>query len=310
MEEYITVFGSFVVDLMARASHLPVEGETVKANYFKMGPGGKGFNQGIAASKAGAKTFIVTKLGEDEFANVALDTMKELKMDTDYVFRTSKIHTGTALIMVDENTSNNKIMVTSGACGEIDDSDISKIEELIKNSKFLLTQLETNLDAVYKVIEIANKYNVPIILDPAPAAEVSKEILAKLFIFTPNEVEAEFYTGIKLDCKENIEKAALKLRSYGVKNIVITLGSRGVYVYSDDKGKFIDSYKVDAVDTTGAGDAFSGGLVAALAENKDLDEAVKFANAVAAISVTSIGTTPAMPKREEVNKFLEEHNEN
>lgn len=306
MKKHITVVGSFVVDLMARAPHLPVEGETVKSNMFKIGPGGKGFNQGVAAKKAGADITMVTKLGKDDFANIALDTLKELNMTTEYIFQTSKTHTGTALIMVDENTSENKIMVTSGACGNITKDDLQKIRHLIKNSAYLLTQLETNLDSIEYVIDIAHEYNVPVVLNPAPVQTVSDDMLEKVSIITPNEVEASILTGIEVKTVEDASKAAKVFYDKGVEQVVITLGSKGVYVYTKDKEKLIPSYKVNAIDTTGAGDAFNGGLVAALAEGKDIWEASRFANALEAIAVTRLGTTPAMPTREEVDTFIQE----
>ncbi len=306
MKKHITVVGSFVVDLMARAPHLPVEGETVKSNMFKIGPGGKGFNQGVAAKKAGADITMVTKLGKDDFANIALDTLKELNMTTEYIFQTSKTHTGTALIMVDENTSENKIMVTSGACGNITKDDLQEVRHLIKNSAYLLTQLETNLDSIEYVIDIAHEYNVPVVLNPAPVQAVSDEMLEKVSIITPNEVEASILTGIEVKTVKDASKAAKVFYDKGVEQVVITLGSKGVYVYTKDKEELIPSYKVNVIDTTGAGDAFNGGLVAALAEGKDIWEASRFANALAAIAVTRLGTTPAMPTREEVDAFIQE----
>lgn len=154
MKQHITVFGSFVVDLMARAPHLPVPGETVKSSMFRMGPGGKGFNQGVAAHKAGADMTMVTKLGTDLFADVALNKLKEEKMSADYVFVTKGEPTGAALIMVDAKTSQNQIMVTPGACGTIDDADVEKMKPLLKRSGWLLTQLETNVDAIEKVLDL------------------------------------------------------------------------------------------------------------------------------------------------------------
>ena len=307
MQGHITVFGSFVVDLMSRAPHLPVPGETVKGSMFKMGPGGKGFNQGVAAKKAGANMTMVTKLGQDAFGRIALDTMKSLHMDTDKIFLSSQDGTGTALIMVDENTSQNSIMVTSGACGKITPQDISSIEGSIKNSQFLLTQLETNLDAMEAVVSIAYRSGVKVVLNPAPIQPISDDLLKMVYIITPNEVEAEILTGIPVDGEENAKKAAQYFFEKGIKNVVITLGKRGVFVADQYRQKIIPVPKVNVIDTTGAGDAFNGGLVTALAEGKDLWEAAKFANALASIAVTRLGTSPAMPYREEIDQFMEEH---
>ncbi|PKM49330.1 MAG: ribokinase [Firmicutes bacterium HGW-Firmicutes-7] len=307
MAKKVTVFGSFVVDLMARTPHLPVPGETVKGSMFKMGPGGKGFNQGVAAHKAGATVSMITKLGKDTFANVALDAMKELNMDTSKVFITEKTETGSALILVDEKTSQNEIVVVLGACNTISDEEVDSIADIVKDCEYLLTQLETNTSAIERVIDIAYKNKVKVILNTAPIQPISDDILGKVDLITPNEVEAEILTGICIDGEENAKKAAAWFFAKGVKNVLITLGGRGVFIATKEKQEIIPAYKVNAIDTTGAGDAFNGGLVAALAEGKDLWEAAKFANALAAIAVQRLGTTPAMPTRVEIDEFIAKH---
>jgi ribokinase len=289
---------------MARTPHLPVPGETVKGSLFKMGPGGKGFNQGVAAHKAGAEVAMITKLGRDAFAGVALDAMKALNMDTSNLLYTDETETGSALIIVDEVTSQNEIVVVLGACNTITDEEVESMTEIIKGSEYLLTQLETNTSAVDKVIDIAHKNNVKVILNTAPVQPISDEILSKVDLITPNEVEAEILTGICIDSEENAKKAADWFFAKGVKNVMITLGGRGVFIAANNKQEIIPAYKVNAIDTTGAGDAFNGGLVAALAEGKDLWEAAKFANALAAVAVQRLGTTPAMPTRKEIQDFI------
>ena len=303
----VTVFGSFVVDLMGRTPHLPVPGETVKGSMFKMGPGGKGFNQGVAAHKAGADVTMVTKLGKDSFANVALDAMKELNMKQDHVFVTEEAETGCALILVDENTSQNEIVVLLGACNTITDEEVDSLTDVLKDSEYLLTQLETNVSAANRVIDIAYRNNTKVILNTAPVQPVDNETLKKVYLITPNEVEAEILTGIPVDSKENADKAADWFFEKGVENVLITLGGRGVYIATKEKREIIPAYHVEAIDTTGAGDAFNGGLVAALAEGKDLWEAAGFANALAAVAVQRLGTTPAMPTREEIEQFIKEN---
>lgn len=300
----VTVFGSFVVDLMARADHLPVPGETVKSTLFKLGPGGKGFNQAVAANKAGANVNLVTKLGRDSFADVALDKLKEENMSTDSIFFSEEESTGTALIMVDENTSENQIMVTLGACSTFDQNDIDRIEPLIKESSFVLTQLETNVDAIVKVIKLAYDNNIPVVLDPAPIQDIDDDLLKMVEIITPNEVEASILTGVKIENVEDAKTAAKILLDKGVEKVVITLGSLGVLVYTEERHEAIENFKVDVLDTTGAGDAFNGGFITALAEGKDIFEAAKFGRAVANLSVTKLGTSVAMPTREEVDKFI------
>ncbi|MDF2590546.1 MAG: ribokinase [Clostridia bacterium] len=307
MNSKITVFGSFVVDLMGRSPHLPVPGETVKGSIFKMGAGGKGFNQAVAAHKAGADVTMITKLGRDTFANVALDTMKELGMDTGHLFYNETEGTGIALIIVDENTSQNEIVVVSGSCNTITKEDIKTVEDVIKASKYVLLQFEVNADANERVINFAHENGVKVVLNTAPVQPIEDSLLAKVDIVTPNEVEAEALTGICVDSLEAAKKAAKVFFDKGVKEVVITLGSRGVFISSNGREEIVPSFKVDAIDTTGAGDAFNGGFLAALAEGKDVWEAARFASALAALSVQRLGTTPAMPTREEIDQFLKEH---
>lgn len=298
------VFGSFVVDLMARTPHLPKPGETVKGSMFKMGPGGKGFNQGVAAHKAGADIIMCTKLGRDTFANVATNAMEELNMSTENLLYSEDVETGSALIMVDENTSQNEIVVVLGACNTITDAEVISLEHIIKDCDYILTQLETNVSAVVKIIDLAEKNGVKVILNTAPIQEIDYKLYKKIHLITPNEVEAEILTGIEIKTLDNAREAAAWFRDKGVEDVIITLGHRGVFVSSDNKEEIIPAYKVEAVDTTGAGDAFNGGLLAALTEGKDIWESAKFANALAALSVQKLGTTPSMPTREEIETFL------
>ena len=306
MKEKITVFGSFVVDLMGRTPHLPVPGETVKGSLFKQGAGGKGFNQAIAAHKAGGDVAMATKLGRDSMAQVATDAMDLVGMPKDYLFYHPEAHTGIALIMVDENTSQNMIVIVPGACATITEQDIASVEERIKESAYLLLQLEVNQDANEKAAALARANGVKVIINTAPYQPVSDDFIKGAYLVTPNEVEAEGLTGIKVTDLASADKAAQVLFNKGVENVLITMGSQGVYLNTKGHSEIIPAYKVNAVDTTGAGDAFNGGLVAGLAEGKSLRDAAAFANAVAALSVQKLGTTPSMPTREEIDAFVKE----
>ena len=307
MKSKITVFGSFVVDLMARTPSLPIPGETVKGSMFKMGAGGKGFNQCVAAHKAGADVVMCTKLGKDTFADVALNTMTELNMPKDYIFTDDTLATGIALILVDENTAQNEIVIVSGACGSITDADIAKVAPRIKESEYILLQLEVNQDANEKVAKMAKDAGVKVIVNTAPYQPVTAEFLSGCYLVTPNEVEAELMTGVHVEDLESAKKAAEVFRAKGVANVLITLGGMGVFVSSEGREEIIPAYHVDAIDTTGAGDAFNGGLLAALSEGKPLWEAAAFANALAALSVQKLGTTPSMPTRAEIDAFIQAH---
>jgi len=235
--------------------------------------------------------------------------MKNLKMNADYIFQTDEAETGAALIMVDENTSQNEIVVVLGSCNQITDQEVDSLSPVLEESEYLLIQLETNVSAVERIVALAEKKGVKVILNPAPVQKISDTVLSKIDIITPNEVEAEILTGIPVTDEENAKKAADWFMDKGVKSVIITLGGRGVYVASEEQRKLIPAFKVNAIDTTGAGDAFNGGLVTALAEGKDLFEASRFANALAALSVQKIGTTPSMPIRSEIEAFLENNKE-
>jgi len=300
----ITVMGSFVVDLMARAPHLPQTGETVKGDGFLVGPGGKGSNQGVAAFKAGAEVDMITKIGRDHFGQIALDSFQGEGMNIDYVMQDEELGTGAALIMVDETTGDNKILVTPGACSNITTEDIERAREAIETNAVLLTQLETNLEAVERSIAIASAKGVKIILNPAPARAVPDSLLALVDILTPNEVEASILSGVTISTPEDASAAAANLIERGVRSVIITMGSQGLLAKTEKEERFIPCFEVDAVDATGAGDAFSGALACAIAEGKSFFEAAEFANVAAALSVTKIGTAPAMPGRQEIDRAI------
>lgn len=308
MKKKIVVFGSFVVDLMSRASHLPTAGETVKGTLFKSGPGGKGFNQCVAAKLLGADVEMITKLGKDDFSKFATEAMDKINLSKDKLLYSDEYSTGAALIMVDEKTGQNQILVVSGACDHITVEEVNSYSDLLKESDYLLTQLETNMSSIERMVDLAYENNVKVILNTAPVQPISDELLSKIDIITPNEVEAQILTGIKVDSKESADLAAKWFFERKVKNVLITLGSRGVYVNTGEKSMIIDSYKVNAIDCTGAGDAYNGGFVASLAEGNDIWYAAKYANAVGALSTLKIGTTPAMPNRITVDKFIKDNN--
>lgn len=309
MSKKAVVFGSFVVDLMSRGPHLPSPGETVKGTNFAMGPGGKGFNQCVAAHKAGADVTMMTKLGEDEFSKVCLNTMDSLGMDKKHVIKTNESTTGTALIMVDENTAENQILVVPAACTEITDDEVESLKETLKDAEYVLTQLETNISAVEKLVEISKETKTKVILNTAPIQKIDEGMLKDIYMVTPNEVEAQSLTGVKVTDLNSADEAAKWFMDRGVKKVIITLGRNGVYVNDGEKSDIIPAFKVQAIDTTGAGDAFNGGLLAGLSEGMDIWEASKFGNVVGALSVQKLGTTPSMPTREEIDEFRRSRND-
>jgi ribokinase len=300
MPRKIVVFGSFVVDLTSRAGRLPVPGETVIGSVFKLGPGGKGSNQAVAAHRAGADVTLVTKVGRDVFGQVAKDFYKSEGMDTRLILEDDTVETGTALIMVDDMHGQNMILVVSGACGHITEEDIALASGAIEGCDILLLQLEINLDALAKVVALARARGKRIILNTAPAQAIPDELLAMVDIVTPNETEAGLLTGIAVDNMDGARAAAKVFLGKGVKNVVITMGSRGAYVTDGAGEEIIPPLSVNVVDTTGAGDAFSGGFAMALAEGYSLFDAARYGNVTGALAVTKKGTAPAMPFREDI----------
>ena len=300
----IVVLGSFVADLTSRQKGLPRPGETILGNSFTVGAGGKGSNQAVAAHRAGANVILSTKLGHDMFADIALDFYKKEGIPVDYVFRDDTLSTGIALIMVDEVSAQNLIVVVPSACMNLLPGEIDIVSGAIRSADILLVQMEINPEATFSAINIAHTAGVPVLFNPAPAGFVPDEVFHKITVITPNETEAEALTGIEVATKEDAGRAAKILQKKGVENVIITMGDRGAVLMTPEAETWIDSIAVDAVDTTGAGDAFNGGLAAALSEGMDLIRATKFANCVGALSVTRRGTAPAMPYRSEIDALM------
>ena len=302
----ISVLGIYVADLVFFGKKIPVEGETILGNNFVIGPGGKGSNQAVAAAKAGVKTYFISKIGDDQFGEMAIKIYDEAKVDYSNVIISKKYSTGAAGIMVNEETGANAINVFPGAAGAITNNDIDKAEEAIKNSKIFLTQLEAPKDTVMYAIKKAKDLGVQTILNPAPAADIDKSIFPYIDYFTPNETEASFYVNHPVETHDDASKAASKLLEMGIKNVIITLGEKGAYFANVNEtfSSPIANLSNPVVDTTGAGDAFNAGFAAALTENQGIREAIAFASATAGLSTTKIGTAKSMPSREEIDKII------
>lgn len=302
----IFVLGSFVVDLACYTPHLPVAGETVFAGPFRMGAGGKGSNQAIAASRAGGNVYFMTKLGSDDFGDMARRTFMTENVDCRHVVEDTEHETGAALIMVDENTAENMITVSVGACNHITEAEVQECADDIAASNIFLTQLETNMEATLEGIRIASEHRVPVVLNPAPVQQLEHSIYPYIDYITPNETEASKLTGIEVIDVKSAEAAAGIFIARGVKNVVITLGAEGAFVCTKEGLKeHVPPFNAGkAVDTTGAGDAFNGGFVTALSEGKEIVDAVRFGCATAAISVTKQGTAVSMPRREKIEALL------
>lgn len=297
----VAILGVFVADTAYRADRMPRMGETILGNSFALGPGGKGSNQAVACARIGAETHMISKLGKDDFAKLALDTWSEAGV-IPHVDQVSETYTGAAYIFIEESSGDNAIIIAPGAAALISAADIDAQSGLITGSDVFVTQLEQPMDAAVRALEIAKTAGVTTILNPAPAATLPDGMLALCDYVTPNETECEALTGIAVDTEDEAAKACAALRDLGVTTPIITMGERGAYL--DGHGMVPAISAGDVVETTGAGDAFNGGFAAALAEGKAPLDAVRIGCATAGISVTRPGTAPSMPSREEVDALL------
>ena len=291
----ITVLGIFVADISFSGPKIPSIGETILGKKYNVGPGGKGCNQAIAIARLGGNTNFISKIGKDAYGELALKTLEKNKISTENIIQDGNQQTGVAGILVDQNTGKNAINVIVGAPSSLRISEIEKQINLIKRSKIFLTQLEVPKDVTLHCLKTAKENGCVTILNPAPASEISKEFYNNIDFFTPNETEAEFYTGIKITSEKEAKQAADKLLNLGIKKVIITLGEKGLF-YSDGKEEiYLKANSVKAIDTTGAGDAFNGGLAYGLSKEKPIKECLKLANKVAGISTTKLGAGDAMP---------------
>lgn len=285
--------------MVIKSSNLPAPGETIIGGDFLMNPGGKGANQAVAAVRLGGDTTFITKTGNDIFGKQAVQTFEKEGIHTEFIATDSNNPSGVALIMVD-NQGENCISVALGSNGTLNSQDIDRASEQIKSSELVLMQLEIPLATVEYVASMAYKAGVKVVLNPAPAQDLSVKLLKSLYLLTPNETEAEMLSGIKVIDEVSASKAAEKIKALGVKNVIITMGASGAFVSTDSEELMIPAPKVQAVDTTAAGDTFNGALVVALAEQSSFIEAVKFANQAASISVTMLGAQASVPYRKDI----------
>jgi len=296
----ILVIGSSNTDMVVKTNHFPAPGETILGGKFLVNAGGKGANQAVAAARLGGDVTFIGKIGVDIFGKQAVEQLKNEGIDVEFVVTDLENPSGVALITVD-NKGENSIVVASGSNGTLDENDIDKALKAFDDAEFVLMQLEIPLSTVEYVARLANGQNKKVILNPAPAAPLSDELFKRLYLITPNETEAEILTGIKVTDTETALNAASVLHKKGVGIVIITMGSEGAFVSANGSHEVIKTSKVEAVDTTAAGDTFNGALVVALSEGKTLHESIVFANKAATISVTRIGAQASVPYRTEIN---------
>jgi len=300
----IVVIGSSNTDMIIKMPRIPKPGETILGGKFNTAAGGKGANQAVAAARAGGDVTFVARVGNDMFGQQAINGFKKDGINVKNVVTDTNEPSGVALIFVDEK-GENSIAVASGANAELSVEDVNNAMKEIQSAKVVLMQLETPIETIRAGAKIAKNKGVKVILNPAPAQKLDDELLSLLDILTPNESEAELLTGIEVFDIQSAKKAGLALLEKGLETVIITLGSQGALLVTKSDSDLIKGYEVEAIDTTAAGDTFNGTLAVGLADNKNLKEAIKFANAAGALSVTKLGAQPSAPVKKDIITLLE-----
>ena len=298
----IVVVGSSNTDMVVKTERFPEPGETIIGGDFFMFPGGKGANQAVAAARAGGEVTFICAVGDDVFGQNALDGYRDEGIDVTSAKVIKDAASGVALITVNAH-GENEIVVASGTNAKLSQIYISEVVEKMKKDALFLTQLETPLDTTAYLARHCKLTNQQLIINPAPAQELSDEILEGLFLITPNETESKILTGIAVEDDASMREAAKALISKGVQNVIITLGSKGAFFMNAEEQFLVPSFSVKAVDTTAAGDVFNGVLTVCLSKNKNWKESITFANRAAALSVTKMGAQGSAPNIEEINQF-------
>lgn len=302
MGQNIVVVGSSNTDMILKLDHLPRPGETILGGEFITAAGGKGANQAVAAARAGGSVTFVARVGNDMFGKQAVAGLIEKGINVDHV-QSDDTPSGVALIFVAKD-GENSIGVGSGANSKLTPADVGKASGKFAVADVVILQLETPLETVHAAAELGHASGALVVLNPAPAQHLPEDLLRKVSILTPNETEAEILTGVKVTDEVSCRRAADVLIAKGVETVIITLGSRGAFVATADADHLVPGFKVTPVDTTAAGDTFNGALAVAIAEGKSILEAVRFANAAAAISVTRFGAQPSAPSRAEIDTLV------
>ena len=295
----IIVVGSSNTDMVVKSNHLPLPGETVLGEQFIMNPGGKGANQAVVAARLGGEVAFVARVGDDLFGKQAIEGFASHQIDTQFITKDPHSASGVALILVDQK-GENSISVALGANKNLEKQDLEPVLPSLKPGTFVLTQLETPINTIEYLGELAEQRNLRLVLNPAPAQQLSDKLLSSLYMLTPNELEAELLSGVKVTDQSSAQKAAIALRDKGISIVIITMGKKGAYVLSDDLDELVPAIPAKVVDTTAAGDTFNGALVVALNEGQNLKAAIQFANRAAAYSVGILGAQSSAPLRKDI----------
>ena len=302
----LVVLGSVNADHVLQVASFPRPGETLHGHSYCVIPGGKGANQAVAAARLGADIAFIASVGDDNFGHEMREAFAKEGMNTEAVMIEENMPTGIAMIQV-AATGENSICISAEANGCLNAARIEPHHHLIESADTLLMQLETPIETIEAAAKVAKLSGTRVVLNPAPAQTLSDDLLQLVDMITPNETEAELLTGVKVDDVTSAQKAADVLHAKGIKQVMITLGSQGVWISENGKGQQVPGFCVDAKDTTAAGDTFNGALLTSLQEGRAIDEAIRFAHAAAAISVTRMGAQTSIPHRREVERFLIEH---
>ncbi|HHQ6722959.1 TPA: ribokinase [Serratia fonticola] len=301
----LVVLGSINADHILNINQFPQPGETVIGQQYKVAFGGKGANQAVAAGRSGADIAFIACVGADDIGERIRQQLATDRIDTQPIEAIADSTTGVALIFVNAE-GENVIGIDAGANAAVTPDYLNRYRQRVIDADALLMQLESPLETVIAAAKLAKQHQTQVILNPAPACELPNELLAMIDMITPNETEAQRLTGIAVNNDADAERAANILHDKGIGCVIITLGSRGVWLSENGKGKLVPGFKVKAVDTIAAGDTFNGALVTALLEGKVMSDAVRFAHAAAAIAVTRPGAQPSVPWREEIDAFLQQ----
>ncbi|GAB3522370.1 ribokinase [Photobacterium alginatilyticum] len=302
----LVVLGSVNADHVLQVASFPRPGETLHGHSYCVIPGGKGANQAVAAARLGADIAFIASVGDDSFGREMRESFAKEGMNTEAVMIEESVPTGIAMIQV-AATGENSICISAEANGCLSPARIQPHHHLIENADTLLMQLETPIETIEAAAKVAKQSGTRVVLNPAPAQPLSDDLLQLVDMITPNETEAELLTGVKVEDMASAQKAANVLHTKGIKQVMITLGSQGVWLSQNGEGQQVLGFRVEAKDTTAAGDTFNGALLTALQEGRALEPAIRFAHAAAAISVTRMGAQTSIPHRREVERFLIEH---
>ena len=302
----VLVFGGLNMGLITKLPRMPEEGETLRGNEFYASSGGKGATQAVAASRNLTEVKMIGKVGDDIFGRSLLDTLNNENIDTGHIATDGIASTGTGVIIVD-SSSQNRVIATYGANLKCDYKQLQSVNQLIDWADILMLQMEIPFELSVQAARNAKANNTTVLLDPAPASKIQINEYQYFDVITPNQIEAEYFTGLKVESESSAAKAAEILFDRGVETVIITVGDQGVYYKTQDESGFVDSFKIDSIDTTSAGDAFNGAFASCLTKDMSIYDSVRFACAAGALAVSKKGVQDSMPYSNDIHSFMDNY---